>query len=443
MLDPLAMRRSTIIPKPPSAELNGCCPQRNPDGERVLATAALTGGRSRAKAAGRPPELCAAQKPNQPAGILEPLGTGIAHWWTYEEHAIPGIGKAMVNVGTGNFIVSAMDVDVHEQGIDLAFQRTYNSQSLHDYNGDDGEDPAIFGNRWTNDFDANIVYDSVANTITVYDLNGIACTYTANGGIWSPCTGQYATLMPTDGTDCTYEWIKKTGTIYLFHSDASGSGCGIQAAKRGHLQQIVARNNNNSITFNYSYVGSGHGSENISEIDAVHTDGHKLVMQFGLIPGTSINELATITRPDGAELQYSYDTSGNLLEVDKPANNSATSVPSGHGVPQGDAPETYAYSAGTSTLQDACGPRCTVSGWNSHFGPTDGGDLSFTADSSLRLTSWSGQCSVEHHAVRRNQHAARLGYFNLLSNLVHRKFCVRLGFSVLQRRRRHDDDLRF
>ena len=95
--------------------------------------------------------------------------------------------------GTGNFIVSAMDVDVPEQGIDLAFQRVYNSQSLHDYNGDDGGDPAIFGNRWTNDFDANIVYNSTQNTITVYDIDGTACTYTANGGNWEPCTGEYAT----------------------------------------------------------------------------------------------------------------------------------------------------------------------------------------------------------------------------------------------------------
>lgn len=328
-------------------------------------------------------------------GGIKPLlsssaGPGIAHWWTYEERAIPGVGKAMVNVGTGNFIVSAMDIDVPEQGIDLAFQRTYNSQSLHDYNGDDGGDPAIFGNRWTNDFDANIVYDSVANTITVYDLNGTACPYTSDGqGNWLPCTGQYATLMPTDQTDCTYEWIKKTGTIYLFHSDVSGGGCGIQAAKRGRIQQILGRNNNNTITFSYSYVGSGHGSENISEIDAVHSDGQELVMKFGDVPGTSINELATITRPDGAELQYSYDTSGNLLEVDKPGNNSATSVPNGHGVPQGDAPETYAYYSGSSTMEEACGPRCTVSTWGGPLGPTNGGSLYFTVDTSLRLTNWS------------------------------------------------------
>lgn len=130
-------------------------------------------------------------------------GTGIEHWWTYEEQPIPGLGKALLNVGTGNLIVSAADANVPEQGINLALQRTYNSQSLHDVNGDDGGEPAIFGNGWTNNFDANIVYNGASGTITVYDLDGTACTYTANGsGNWIPC--QAATrgkLIASTGPD--------------------------------------------------------------------------------------------------------------------------------------------------------------------------------------------------------------------------------------------------
>ncbi|HVN69250.1 MAG TPA: DUF6531 domain-containing protein, partial [Candidatus Binatia bacterium] len=277
-------------------------------------------------------------------------GTGVEHWWTYEERAIPGIGKAMVNVGTGNWLVSALDVDVPEQGIDLAFQRVYNSQSLHDYNGDDGGNPAIFGNRWTNNYDANIVYNSTANTITVYDLDGAACTYTSDGhGNWLPCAGIYATLAPTDATDCTYAWTKPNGTVYWFHTYGSGNGScsGLTQAKQGHLQEILARNQNNYITFGYSYVaGQPPTSENVTRIDVNHSDGDTLTMRFGTIPGTSINELASITRPDNATLQYLYDTSGNLIEVDKPGNNAAFTLPSpppGHGaVTSGNVPESYA-----------------------------------------------------------------------------------------------------
>ena len=389
-LDPLAMRRSTVKPsrsQPASVPVNDAAVLQP---LRTLMSISA-------------PRAAKPLAPKQGAGI-KPMtatsgGTGIEHWWTYEERAIPGVGKAMVNVGTGNLVVAATDVDVPEQGIDLTFQRVYNAQSLHDNNGDDGGDPAIFGNRWTNNFDASIVYDPNANTITVYDLNGTACTYTtsqtAPGG-WQPCTGEYATLVPTDSSDCTYAWTKPNGTVYWFHTDASGSSCGLPQAKRGRLQQILARNQNNAITFTYSYDSSGQKtSEHITEIDANHSDGDSLVMKFGVIAGTW-NELATITLPDNnATLQYSYDSSGNLVEVDKPGTRSAFSLPNNPNGPNplpGDVPETYAYVSGTSTLQEVCGPRCTASMWQNQGTATDGGALLFTIDSSsLQMTSWQFQ----------------------------------------------------
>jgi YD repeat-containing protein len=382
-LDPLAMHRSTLKPTADQADqLESLQPFLAP---------------LRAASAQRPQS--SQSLGHKGAGIKHLIAagnatTGIEHWWTYEERAVPGIGKAMLNVGTGNLVVAATDVDIHEQGIDLAFQRVYNSQSLHNYGGGDGGDPAIFGNQWTNNFDANIVYNSAnGGTITVYDLDGTACTYTPNGsGTWQPCTGEYATLAPTDGTDCAYVWTKTDGTVYWFNTDNPGTGCGISQAKTGHIQEILGRNQLNNITFAYSYAQTPHTSENVSQIVANHSDGHSLTMDFGPIPGTSINELGTITRPDGAVLQYSYDTSGNLLEVDKPGNNSAFPAPqnpNGDSLPSGDVPETYTYTSGTSLLAEACGPRCTISSWNTPHGPaTDGAAIEFAINSSLQLTSW-------------------------------------------------------
>jgi YD repeat-containing protein len=326
--------------------------------------------------------------------------TGIEPWWTYEERAIPGIGKAMLNVGSGNFIVSAMDVDVPEQGIDLAFQRVYNSQSLHDVSGDDGGDPAIFGNGWTNTVDANIVYAAPPyNTITVYDIDGAGCTYTANGdGTWQPCTGEYATLAPvTNSGYCQYEWTKPNGTAYIFENDNGLhiGNCGSSTAFAGHLVEIVGRNVNNAITFNYSYDSSGiKNSEHVTKIVANHSDGDSLVLTFGIVPGTSYNELKTTKRPDGAYLDYWYGQNGNLLEVDKPGNNSATGIPnspnSGNPIQPGDVPETYSYAMGI--MNEACGPRCTVSTWRNNQGnPTDGSALLFAVTgtgSASQLTSW-------------------------------------------------------
>jgi YD repeat-containing protein len=217
-------------------------------------------------------------------------------------------------------MVKASDVNVPEQGIDLVFHRVYNSQSLHDANGDDGGEPAIFGNGWTNNFDSNMVYNSAAKTITVYDLNGTACTYTSTtSGAWTPCKGEYAILAPVTGSnDCTYTWTKPTGIVYVFASDNAGGSC-TGSNLPGHLVEILGRNEDNYITFTYSYDSSGKKtSEHITQIVANHSDGDSLVLTFGILQGTSINELKSITRPDLSELKYSYDSSGNLLEVDKP-----------------------------------------------------------------------------------------------------------------------------
>jgi YD repeat-containing protein len=326
-------------------------------------------------------------------------GTGVEPWWTYTGRDIPGIGDALLNVGTGNFLVSAADVEMPERGIDLTLQRVYNVQSLHDVTGDDGGDPAIFGNRWTNNFDASIVYNHSANTITVYDIDGAACTYTSSGnGTWAPCTGEYATLAPVSGSGgCAYDWTKKNGITYVFYTDGGagfGFNCpGISQAQHGHLEAIYGRNLNNYVSFTYSYNGSGKTSEDITEIDADHSDGHTLIMKFGLIQNT-YNELATVKRPDGVVLQYLYDPSGNLVEVDKPSNNSASSFPNppqGHiGLPTGDVAETYAYT-GTSTMQEACGPRCTAAMWANSGNLTDGSALIFNVNGYLQLTWWQVQ----------------------------------------------------
>ncbi len=151
-----------------------------------------------------------------PVGALAPASTGINPWWTYEEKAIAGVGKAMVNVANGNLLVQANDIDVPERGIDLALQRTYNSQSAHDVTGTDGSASSVYGNGWTNTFDAHMSYNSTANVMSVYDIDGARYDFTANGsGGWTPPPGIQATTLIYDG-GCGYQWTKKTGTIYYF-----------------------------------------------------------------------------------------------------------------------------------------------------------------------------------------------------------------------------------
>lgn len=279
-----------------------------------------------------------------------PATTGINHYWTYEEEPLPGIGKAMVNVGNGNLLVQVDDVDVPERGIDLAFRRTYNSQSQHDSNGTDGATPSVFGNGWTNTFDAHLAYNATSSVISVYDIDGARYDYTNNGsGGWTPPAGQYAQLT-SDGA-CGFYWTKKTGTAYYFEAPNQPSTCGTQipAGLSGRIMAIQGRNINNTLTFTYSWAnGDDTNPENLTQIVVAHRDGQSLTLTFGLLNGTGPDELVSITRPDGAVISYEYDASGDLTEVDRPGNNTTTApncTPSPNRNPLC-IPETYTYNGG-------------------------------------------------------------------------------------------------
>ena len=272
-----------------------------------------------------------------PAPVLRP---GINRWWTYEEGALPGVGKWMVNVGSGNLVVQADDVDVPERGIDLAFRRTYNSQSTHDTLGSDGGEPSAFGNGWTNTFDAHLSYVAATDTVTVWDIDGTRYDYTPNGsGGWNPPPGVHSKLTWDGG--CGYFWTKKSGTRYHFW--APFAACGTPSAYWGRVCQIEARNYNNALNFSYSWAGgNATNSQNLTQIVVTHSDGQALTLTFGLVNGH--DELTALQRPDGVSITYGYDATGNLIEVDSPSNGS------------GVRPSTYGYAA-NHQLTDVESPR--------------------------------------------------------------------------------------
>ena len=246
----------------------------------------------------------------------------------------------MVNVGSGNLVVQADDVDVPERGIDLAFRRTYNSQSLHDNLGSDGGEPSAFGNGWTNTFDAHLSYVAATDTVTVWDIDGTRYDYTPNGsGGWNPPAGVHSKLSWDGG--CGYFWTKKSGTRYHFW--APFAACGTPSAYWGRVCQIEARNYNNALNFSYSWAGgNATNPQNLTQIVVTHSDGQALTLTFGLVNGH--DELTALQRPDGISITYGYDATGNLIEVDSPSNGS------------GVRPSTYGYAA-NHQLTDVESPR--------------------------------------------------------------------------------------
>ena len=219
----------------------------------------------------------------------------------------PAFGKWMLNVADGNLLVQANEhVDVPGRGLDLAFRRTYNSQSKHDTSGSDGTTPSLFGNGWTNTFDAHMGYNASTNTLSVYDIDGARYDYTSQNGVWTPQPGEQGTALAGDG-GCGIYWTKKTGTIYYFWSPTTvcPGGAPNYVGYMGRLFMIYGRNHNNSITFTYSWAnGNSSSAQNVSQIVAQHSDGQTMTMSFGL---NGHDEMMTLTRPDGQVIQYSYE----------------------------------------------------------------------------------------------------------------------------------------
>jgi len=233
----------------------------------------------------------------------------------------------MVNVGSGNLVLQDDDMTVPHKGVALDFLRTYNSQSQHDVNGTDGSTPSLYGNGWSNTFDAHLSSNSPGVT-TVWDGDGSRYDYTlaGDGVTWTAPPGQHATLTWDQG--CGYLWTKKSGVSYYFWQAPNGP-CGPTYGGQyaGKLYQIIGRNRNTYITFNYGWdIGTHTAGDKISSITATTESGLAANLSFTDVSGHRL--LHQIVFPDNStSVSYLYDTAGNLLWVSRPPNNSTGTRP--------------------------------------------------------------------------------------------------------------------
>jgi YD repeat-containing protein len=264
--------------------------------------------------------------PSDPTGS----GTGINHWWRYEEQSLPGGGgHMMVNVGTGNLLVQQDDMSVPHKGIELAFRRTYNSQSPPTFSGDLQTYTSMYGNGWTNTFDAHVIRTSPGH-FSVFDIDGARYDFTPSGtpGVVIGPPGQ-PTKLEWDGA-CGLKWTRKSGTVYYFYNvnstQASCPAIGTMGGYAGKLYQIIGRNRNTYITFSYAW-DNGDASVNgkVSTITATTESGMSATLNFADVSGRRL--LQTLTQPDGTGVRYFYDANGNMVNVIRPPNNAAGNTP--------------------------------------------------------------------------------------------------------------------
>jgi YD repeat-containing protein len=304
--------------------------------------------------------------------------TGINPWWTYEEGAIPGVGKYMVNVANGNLIVQSDDVDVPERGIDLAFRRTYNSMSGRDQNADDGSPtPGQYGDGWTNTLDTHLAVNS-SGGVSVFDIDGARYDYTlSETGCLTPPAGMHNTLCWDGG--CGYFWTKKSGTVYYYFEPSFGPGCEAWAtqspAYSGRLYMIFARNNNNWIRLTYSWAGGdATNSANLTQISVAHEDGQALTLNFA-VAASGATLLSSVVRPDTVAITYAYDASNDLTAVTEPSSGSSNGAVN-------NTMHAYGWYAGHQ-ISGAAGPRWTTGSWGG-----DGGYVSFAYSNGQVVNVW-------------------------------------------------------
>lgn len=326
------------------------------------------------QAASAPPSVPAASTRSTQSlpGNPNASGAGINPWWRYQEENVPGGGHVMVNVGSGNLLLQDDDMSVAHKGIALAFRRTYNSQSLHDVYGDDGA-PGMYGNGWTNTFDAHLT--GSASAINVWDIDGAVYTYTYQSGGWQAPPGQYATLV-SDGA-CGFLWTKKSGTTYYFWAPYQPSTCGASYATYGGyaglLSGIIGRNRNVVLTLSYSWDGGiTTPAGKISEIVVTTESGMTASLAFTDVNGYRL--LQSLTFPGSTPstttiVNYGYDGNGDLTTVTHPSNNVAGILPT----------QMFGYArVGTNLLMSYAGsPRSYAACQGSGGCFSDGGGLIF------------------------------------------------------------------
>jgi YD repeat-containing protein len=351
-------------------------------------TTTVTVGRLGAPAGRQPaPSAPGVRRTQSLPGNPAASGTGINPWWRYQEENVPGGGHAMVNVGTGNLVLQDDDMAIPHKGIAMAFRRTYNSQSGHDVNASDApgfywKPPGMYGNGWTNTFDAHLVRAADGGVWSVFDIDGTRYDFNSPNGPYSydAVPGNHTTLA-WDGA-CGYLWTKKSGTTYYFYRPNPSGSCPAMTTEGGYagrLYQIVGRNRNTSISFSYSWDnGDASATGKIMQITATTESGMTATLSFADVNGHRL--LQQLTYPDGVTtVQYGYDANGNLTTVSRPPNNASGVRPM----------QTFGYIAlgGTFVLQNAGSPRSYVSCQSSAGCYGDGGGLWFAYAGTSNVTA--------------------------------------------------------
>jgi hypothetical protein len=300
--------------------------------------------------------------------------TGINRYWKYEDATVPGDGHYFVNVGgLQNLVLQSDDMTVPNKGIALAFRRTYNSQSTHDYNGTDGSTISNYGDGWTNSFDAHAAFNTgnaYGQGISIFDIDGARYDFLPTSTTQPPTSTANAIYAPPPGRAGDFVamnqyficWAKKGTTIYCFYRpDLEDQGQAKLEGEDGRLADIFGRNKNNFISFTYSFDSANSTAQTINKLVVSTEAGQSATLVFSNVTvGSGSRRLLTsLTRPDGVNITYGYASNGQLQLVSKPISSaSMTTCASTPTITLSSCLTTAYYYVGSSyLLSSTLGPR--------------------------------------------------------------------------------------
>ena len=220
-----------------------------------------------------------------------------------------------VNTATGNYYTAHTDVSVHGRGLNLVFNRYYNS--LDAYSGP-------LGAGWSHSYNIFLTINS-DGSVNLKEASGATLAYTPKGsGAYSAATaGCFDTL--SQNADGSFVLTRKNRTKLAF-------------AKTGVLLSVADRNGN-AQTLAYS---SGGDLTTIAD-----TVGRVFTLSYD-----ANHRLVSLTDPAGRSVSYSYDSNGNLVSFKDAAGGiTAYTYDSAHRMTTATDPRGVKYLANTFDAQ--------------------------------------------------------------------------------------------
>ena len=221
-----------------------------------------------------------------------------------------GYSADPVNVATGNYVFSKVDLKLPGPGFGFSFERNYNAQDAS--SGTSSATPLGYG--WTHSYYVRLVVDG-SNNVTILWGDGRAETYNPDGnGGFSPQQGVGIFDTLTSGSGGAYSLRKKDQTVYAFDgslrlaSITDKNGNTLSLAYTGSNLTTITDTAGRSIGFTYD------GSSRLTKI----TDPIARTIQFGY--DANGNQISS-TDANGKVTQYTYDGNHQMLTMVDPRGN--------------------------------------------------------------------------------------------------------------------------